>query len=142
MADLALIGTLTRSSVFVSICKSVYIVFRSIAARKVHLYIHFTPIFSTFHSFQNAKTVLIFNQNAYIFIFCLFLPYCIPHSSSLSRSASFSNECFSRRSIPYIRLTAATIKSAIESPFDSAYSFSKRLLPFGMNIPNCSYFSL
>ena len=54
-----------------------YIVFRSIAARKVHLYIHFTPIFSTFHSFQNTKTVPIFNQCAYIFIFCRFLPYCL-----------------------------------------------------------------
>ena len=131
MADLALIGTLTRSSVFVSICKSVYIVFRSIVARKVHVYIDFRLLYSTFRSFQNLKTVLIFNQYAYIFTFYRFLPNCIPHSSSLSRSESFSNECFSLRSIPYIRLTAATIRSAIESPFASAYSFSKRLFPFG-----------
>ena len=55
MADLALIGTLTRSSVFVSICKSVYIVFRSIAARKVHVYIDFTPFTALSVRFKTSK---------------------------------------------------------------------------------------
>ena len=154
MADFALLGHSNPLERFSSICKSVYIVFSVDCSPESACSYPFYAFFSTFHSFQNAKTVPVCNQYAYIFTFCRFLPYWhilahwhllpyyIPYSSIFSPSESLSNECFSRRSIPYIRLTAATIKSAIERPFASAYSFSKRLFPFGTTIFISSYFSL